>query len=76
MNVSWSGAGVAGVSVVQLLRRQGLHPVLPERSASSVDEGYMLGLMPLVDEPSRRLEVWSEYREWSARDASPFRRAY
>lgn len=59
------GAGVAGVSVVQLLRRQGLHPALLERSAAGADEGYMLGLMPLVDEPLRRLGVWSEYRERS-----------
>ena len=43
------GAGVAGVTVAQLLRRQGLHPVLVERSAREADSGYMLALMPLVD---------------------------
>jgi salicylate hydroxylase len=42
------GAGVAGVTVAQLLRRQGLHPVLVERSAREAGSGYMLALMPLV----------------------------
>ena len=60
------GAGVAGVSAARLLRAQGLHPVLVERSSStSSTEGYMLGLMPLADEPLRRLGAWSEYRKHS-----------
>ena len=43
------GAGVAGATLAQLLRRQGLHPVLVERSAREADSGYVLALMPLVD---------------------------
>jgi salicylate hydroxylase len=56
------GAGIAGAGIAQLLRKEGLHPVLLERSPSSLESGYMLGLMPLIDEPLRRLGVWDEYR--------------
>ncbi len=59
------GAGVAGVCVARLLQRQGLHPVLLERSNRDADDGYMLGLMPLVDGPLRRLGVWEQYRDLS-----------
>lgn len=59
------GAGVAGVTLAQLLRRQGLHPVVLERSASATGAGYMLGLMPLVDEPLQQLGVWQQYRQRS-----------
>lgn len=34
------GAGVAGVTLAQSLRGQGLHPVLLERSVSGGDGGY------------------------------------
>ncbi|MDN6301009.1 MAG: FAD-dependent monooxygenase [Micrococcaceae bacterium] len=55
------GAGVAGVCVAGLLRRRGLHPVVLERSPRGADEGYMLGLMPLVEEPLRRLGARDRY---------------
>ncbi|MGH3320280.1 MAG: FAD-dependent oxidoreductase [Streptosporangiaceae bacterium] len=55
------GAGVAGLTLAQLLRAQGLHPVLIERSAPDADEGYMLALMPLVDPVLRWLDVEREY---------------
>jgi salicylate hydroxylase len=56
------GAGVAGTTVAQLLRREGLHPVLVERSAREADSGYMLALMPLVDPVLETLGVGS--RTW------------
>jgi 2-polyprenyl-6-methoxyphenol hydroxylase-like FAD-dependent oxidoreductase len=59
------GAGVAGVTLAQLLRRAGLHPVLVERRAPDADPGYMLGLMPLVDPALRHLGVEQAYRERS-----------
>lgn len=59
------GAGVAGVCVARILQGQGLHPVLLERSNRDTDAGYMLGLMPLVDEPLRRMGVWEQYRDLS-----------
>ncbi|WP_171006975.1 NAD(P)/FAD-dependent oxidoreductase [Brevibacterium sp. 2SA] len=49
------GAGIAGLTIAQLLRAQGRHPVLIERSrdaarlTSESGAGYMLALMPLVD---------------------------
>jgi salicylate hydroxylase len=55
------GAGVAGVTLAQLLRRQGLHPVLVERSAREADSGYMLALMPLVDPVLEALGVREAY---------------
>ncbi|MDN5904387.1 MAG: FAD-dependent monooxygenase [Micrococcaceae bacterium] len=55
------GAGVAGVCVAGLLRRRGLHPVVLERSPRGADEGYMLGLMPLVEAPLRRLGARDRY---------------
>ena len=55
------GAGVAGVTVTQLLRRQGLHPVLVERSARQAGSGYMLALMPLVDPVLEALGVREAY---------------
>jgi 2-polyprenyl-6-methoxyphenol hydroxylase-like FAD-dependent oxidoreductase len=59
------GAGVAGVTLAQLLRRAGLHPVLVERRAADADRGYMLGLMPLVDPALQHLGVEQAYRERS-----------
>jgi salicylate hydroxylase len=55
------GAGVAGVTVAQLLRGQGLHPVLVERSAREAGSGYMLALMPLVDPVPEALGVREAY---------------
>jgi 2-polyprenyl-6-methoxyphenol hydroxylase-like FAD-dependent oxidoreductase len=55
------GAGVAGVTVAQLLRGQGLHPVLVERSAREAGSGYMLALMPLVDPVLEALGVREAY---------------
>jgi salicylate hydroxylase len=59
------GAGVAGVTVAQLLRTAGLDPVLVERRGADADPGYMLGLMPLVDPALRHLRVEGAYREHS-----------
>ncbi|WP_222262974.1 FAD-dependent oxidoreductase [Modestobacter marinus] len=59
------GAGVAGVTLAQLLRTAGLHPVLVDRRTAGADPGYMLGLMPLVDPALRHLGVEDAYRERS-----------
>ncbi|GAA1848102.1 FAD-dependent oxidoreductase [Brevibacterium marinum] len=65
------GAGIAGISVAQLLRRQGRHPVLIERSRdpeTMTDDdhaGYMLALMPMVDSVFDDLGVREDYREAS-----------
>jgi salicylate hydroxylase len=61
LRVLVAGAGVAGVTVAQLLRRQGLHPVLVERSAREAGSGYMLALMPLVDPVLEALGVREQY---------------
>ncbi|HLU28360.1 MAG TPA: NAD(P)/FAD-dependent oxidoreductase [Glycomyces sp.] len=55
------GAGVAGLTLAQLLRRRGLHPVLVERAGPDAPSGYMLALMPLVDPVLRALGVTDEY---------------
>jgi 2-polyprenyl-6-methoxyphenol hydroxylase-like FAD-dependent oxidoreductase len=65
MRVLVVGAGVAGLTLAQLLRREGLHPVLLERSASGTEAGYMLGLMPIVDPAIDALGVWDSYEEHS-----------
>ncbi|GAA1939935.1 FAD-binding domain [Brevibacterium antiquum] len=63
------GAGIAGVTVAQLLRRQGRHPVLIERSRdpeTMTDDdhaGYMLALMPMVDPVFDDLGVREQYQE-------------
>jgi 2-polyprenyl-6-methoxyphenol hydroxylase-like FAD-dependent oxidoreductase len=59
------GAGVAGVTLAQFLRAEGLDPVLVERRDADADPGYMLGLMPLVDPPLAYLKVQGAYRERS-----------
>ncbi|RBP66231.1 2-polyprenyl-6-methoxyphenol hydroxylase-like FAD-dependent oxidoreductase [Brevibacterium sanguinis] len=65
------GGGIAGITLAQLLRARGRHPVLIERSpdlARMTDDnhaGYMLALMPMVDPVFTELEVWDEYRERS-----------
>jgi 2-polyprenyl-6-methoxyphenol hydroxylase-like FAD-dependent oxidoreductase len=60
-----SGAGVAGVTIAQLLRQQGLHPVLIERDKPQSGSGYMLALLPLVDPVMHRLDLQQRYREQS-----------
>lgn len=55
------GAGVAGVTLAQLLRREGLHPVLVERAGQEADSGYMLALIPLVDPVLAALDLTAEY---------------
>lgn len=65
------GAGIAGVSMAQLLRQQGRHPVLIERTQdlkTMTDDdhaGYMLALMPMVDPVLDALAVHEDYRERS-----------
>ena len=56
------GAGIAGVTAAQLLRRDGRHPVLIERAAEAPARGYMLALMPMVDAALDDLEVRDGYR--------------
>lgn len=56
------GAGIAGLTLAQLLRREGLHPVLVERSGPEGPSGYMLALMPLVDPVIAALGLTDEYR--------------
>lgn len=55
------GAGVAGLTLAQLLRRSRLNPVLIERASSSTEPGYMLALMPLVNQAIREIGVWDDY---------------
>ncbi len=56
------GAGVAGVTLTQLLRAAGHHPVLVDRRRELGDQGYMLALMPMVDAVLDDLGVRAEYR--------------
>ncbi len=55
------GAGVAGLTLAQLLRRRGLNPVLIERAGPDAPSGYMLALMPLVDPVLEALDVVDDY---------------
>ena len=59
------GAGIAGVTAAQLLRRGGRHPVLVERGDSKSAPGYMLALMPMVDAALDDLGVRDRYRAHS-----------
>lgn len=65
------GAGIAGVTLAQLLRTQGRHPVLIERSATPDRmighdaAGYMLALLPLIDPVIDELGIRDAYRERS-----------
>jgi 2-polyprenyl-6-methoxyphenol hydroxylase-like FAD-dependent oxidoreductase len=61
MRVLVVGAGVAGLTLAQLLRRSRLNPVLIERASSSTEPGYMLALMPLVNQAIREIRVWDDY---------------
>lgn len=59
------GAGIAGVTAAQMLRRQGRHPVLIERAEDDSHAGYMLALMPMVDPVLDDLGVRAGYRDHS-----------
>jgi len=59
------GAGVAGTALTQLLRSQGLHPLLIERTGPDSSPGYMLGLMPMVDPVIDELGVRPTYLDRS-----------
>lgn len=61
------GAGIAGVSAAQMLRKEGRHPVLVERNADNDHPGYMLALMPMADRLLDDLGVHELYRENSVR---------
>ena len=56
------GAGIAGITAAQLLRRGGRHAVLIERGADESQPGYMLALMPMVDAALDDLDVRDRYR--------------
>ncbi|NYT36124.1 FAD-dependent monooxygenase [Allopusillimonas soli] len=56
------GAGVAGITLAQLLREQGHHPVLIERNNDDSHPGYMLALMPMVDDVFMDLRLRDIYR--------------
>lgn len=59
------GAGVAGLTLAALLRRDGLHPVVIERMPTMAHPGYMLALMPLVDGVLDDLGICDAYLERS-----------
>lgn len=56
------GAGIAGVTAAELLRRDGRNPVLIERAERAPAHGYMLALMPMVDAALDDLDVPDAYR--------------
>jgi len=66
LRVLIAGAGIAGLTLAGLLRRQGLHPVLVERMPRMRHPGYMLALMPMVDSALRDLGIHDEYLARSA----------
>ncbi|WP_194421053.1 FAD-dependent oxidoreductase [Microbacterium abyssi] len=55
------GAGIAGLTLAALLRKQGLHPVLIERMPRMDHPGYMLALMPTVDPALKDIGVHDAY---------------
>jgi salicylate hydroxylase len=59
------GAGIAGLTLAQLLRGRGLHPVLVERAGPDAPSGYMLALVPLVDPVLAELALTEAYRDRS-----------
>jgi salicylate hydroxylase len=65
------GAGIAGITLAQLLRGRGMHPALIDRSADSGRmigdnrAGYMLALMPMVDPIIDELDCREAYLESS-----------
>lgn len=60
-----TGAGIAGITAAQMLRKDGRHPVLIERNIDNSHPGYMLALMPMVDAVLDDLGVRDEYRRRS-----------
>ncbi|WP_404436656.1 FAD-dependent monooxygenase [Microbacterium aerolatum] len=66
LRVLIAGAGVAGLTLTALLRKQGLHPVLIERMPRMEHPGYMLALMPTVDPALNDLGVHDDYLARSA----------
>nr|WP_281370310.1 NAD(P)/FAD-dependent oxidoreductase [Microbacterium pseudoresistens] len=64
------GAGMAGVTLAQLLRRRGIHPILVDRIDPAGHPGYMLALMPNTTGVFGELGVHDEY----ARRSVPLRR--
>lgn len=56
------GAGIAGITAAQLLRRAGHRPVLIERAEDGKHPGYMLALMPMADGALDELGVREAYR--------------
>lgn len=56
------GAGVAGLTLAQLLRRDGLHPVLVDRMPTMNHPGFALTLMPTVDQAFTDLGVHELYQ--------------
>lgn len=56
------GAGIAGLTLAGLLRRDGLHPVVVDRMPADDHPGYMLALMPSVDQAFIDLGVREQYR--------------
>ncbi|THV26540.1 FAD-dependent oxidoreductase [Glycomyces paridis] len=56
------GAGAAGLTAAQALRARGLHPVLAEKGGPDAPCGYMLALMPLVDQVFAGLGLTDAYR--------------
>lgn len=59
------GAGIAGTTAAQLLRRSGIHPVLIDRASGDGTSGYMIALMPMVDAALDQLDVRAAYIESS-----------
>ena len=57
------GAGVAGVTLAQLLRRQGLHPVLVERSAREA--------LATVTDPTERTKLDADAKAEIAAFSAP-----
>lgn len=56
------GAGVAGLTLAALLRKDGLHPVVVDRMPADDHPGYMLALMPIVDRAFVDLGIREHYR--------------
>ncbi|WP_102144975.1 FAD-dependent oxidoreductase [Mycobacterium hubeiense] len=56
------GAGIAGITVAQLLRNDGRHPVLIERADDGSHPGYMLALMPMAEPALDDLGLRDRYR--------------
>ena len=70
LKVLIAGAGIAGISAAQMLRKDGRHPVLVERNPDDSHPGYMLALMPMADALIDDLDARTEYRQRS----EPFNR--